>query len=60
MIRAASIGFSPGIDPTPVAVPGPQGNACFSATVSSLAARPPRRLSVVVAPMHHFDDLPSS
>ena len=31
---------SPGIDPTPVAVPGPHGNARFSAMVSSLAARP--------------------
>src|SRR5487761_406485 len=45
MIRAASIGFSPGIDPTPVADPGTHGNARFSATVSSLAARPARGLS---------------
>ena len=37
-IRAASIGFSPGMEPIPVAVPGAHGNACFSATVSSLAA----------------------
>jgi len=37
MIRAASIGFAPGIDPMPVAAPGDHGNACCSATMSSLA-----------------------
>jgi hypothetical protein len=37
MIRAASIGFAPGIDPIPVAAPGDHGNACCSATMSSLA-----------------------
>jgi len=37
MIRAASIGSPPGIDPIPVAVPGAHGKP-LSATVSSLAA----------------------
>jgi hypothetical protein len=37
MIRAASIGFAPGIDPIPVAAPGDHGNACCSATMLSLA-----------------------
>jgi len=42
MIRAASKGSPPGIDPIPVAVPGAHGNACCSATMSSLAGRGPQ------------------